>query len=202
MRLRKLFKHKSVRVTSVLLFMFLLLGFQYACLDGLNGDSSGNPINTAIIGLSANPPNLFGNSGDDSVIQVNTNLVPDGTPIEFEITFSPTGLRPELRGCLFNSTGTVEGNPVFMYHDAFNPNRGEVDDLKARYREGKVGDVEVKTKLAQAVNALLDPIRERRANALARPGYIRDVLIEGSRKARAIAEQTMERVRAAVKLKY
>lgn len=98
--------------------------------------------------------------------------------------------------------GTVEGNPVFMYHDAFNPNRGEVDDLKARYREGKVGDVEVKTKLAQAVNALLDPIRERRANALARPGYIRDVLIEGSRKARAIAEQTMERVRAAVKLKY
>jgi hypothetical protein len=114
MRLRKLFKHKSVRVTSVLLFMFLLLGFQYACLDGLNGDSSENPINTAIIGLSANPPNLFGNSGDDSVIQVNTNLVPDGTPIEFEITFSPTGLRPELRGCLFNSTGTVEGNVAFV----------------------------------------------------------------------------------------
>jgi hypothetical protein len=114
MRLRKLFKHKSVRVTSVLLFMFLLLGFQYACLDGLNGDSSENPINTAIIGLSANPPALFGNAGKDSIIQVNTNLVPDGTPIEFEITFSPTGLRPELRGCLFNSTGTVEGNLAFV----------------------------------------------------------------------------------------
>ena len=98
--------------------------------------------------------------------------------------------------------GTVEGNPVFTYHDAFNPNRAEVDDLKARYREGRVGDVEVKTKLANAVNALLDPIRERRAKALARPGYIRDILIEGSRKAQAIAEETMERVRAAVKLKY
>jgi tryptophanyl-tRNA synthetase len=98
--------------------------------------------------------------------------------------------------------GTVEGNPVFMYHDAFNPNRAEVDDLKARYREGRVGDVEVKTKLANAVNALLEPIRQRRANALARPGYIRDILIEGSRKAQAIAEETMERVRAAVKLKY
>ena len=49
--------------------------------------------------------------------------------------------------------GTVEGNPVFIYHDAFNPNRDEVDDLKARYREGKVGDVEVKTKLAAAINA-------------------------------------------------
>ena len=98
--------------------------------------------------------------------------------------------------------GTVEGNPVFTYHDAFNPNRAEVDDLKARYREGKVGDVEVKTKLAAAVNAMLDPIRERRAAALARPGYIRDVLVEGSRKAHALAAETMERVRSAVKLKY
>ena len=63
--------------------------------------------------------------------------------------------------------GTVEGNPVFDYHDAFNPNKDEVEDLKARYRAGKVGDVEVKTKLAAAINALLDPIRERREQALA-----------------------------------
>ena len=98
--------------------------------------------------------------------------------------------------------GTVEGNPVFIYHDVFNPNRAEVDDLKARYRDGKVGDVEVKTKLAAAINALLEPIRERRAAALARPGYIRDVLMDGSRKARATAAETMERVREAVKLVY
>ena len=98
--------------------------------------------------------------------------------------------------------GTVEGNPVFMYHDAFNPNKGEVEDLKTRYRAGKVGDVEVKTKLAAAINSLLDPIRERRQQALARPGYIREVLIEGSNRARDVARQTMERVRGAVKLKY
>ena len=98
--------------------------------------------------------------------------------------------------------GTVEGNPVFVYHDAFNPNKVEVDDLKARYREGKVGDVEVKTKLAAAVNERLDPIRERRQAALARRGYIRDVLMEGTRKAQAVARDTMERVRGAVKLKY
>jgi tryptophanyl-tRNA synthetase len=98
--------------------------------------------------------------------------------------------------------GTVEGNPVFIYHDAFNPNRAEVDDLKARYREGKVGDVEVKTKLATAINAMLEPIRARRDAALARPGYIREVLHEGSRKARGQAQQTMDRVRQAVKLKY
>jgi tryptophanyl-tRNA synthetase len=98
--------------------------------------------------------------------------------------------------------GTVEGNPVFMYHDAFNPNIAEVDDLKARYREGKVGDVEVKTKLAIAINAILDPLRERRDAALAKPGYIKDVLMEGSKTAQGVARQTMERVREAVKLKY
>lgn len=98
--------------------------------------------------------------------------------------------------------GTVEGNPVFIYHDAFNPNIEEVDDLKARYRAGKVGDVEVKTKLAAALNAHLEPIRERRAAALAKPGAIRDMLFEGSRRARAIAVGTMERVRDAMKISY
>jgi tryptophanyl-tRNA synthetase len=98
--------------------------------------------------------------------------------------------------------GTVEGNPVFVYHDAFNPDTAEVEDLKARYRAGKVGDVEVKTKLARALNAYLDPIRERRAAALAEPHRIREILFEGSRRARAIAAETLERVRDAVKLRY
>jgi tryptophanyl-tRNA synthetase len=98
--------------------------------------------------------------------------------------------------------GTVEGNPVFIYHDAFNPNTAEVEDLKARYREGKVGDVEVKTKLAAAINAMLDPIRERRAQAMSKPGYIMELLVEGSRRAQRVAAQTMDQVRSAVKLKY
>jgi tryptophanyl-tRNA synthetase len=98
--------------------------------------------------------------------------------------------------------GTVEGNPVFVYHDAFNPNVAEVDDLKARYREGKVGDVEVKRKLAAALNTYLDPLRARRAEVIAKPDTLREILFEGSRKARGIAHETMERVRAAAKLKY
>jgi tryptophanyl-tRNA synthetase len=98
--------------------------------------------------------------------------------------------------------GTVEGNPVFTYHDAFNPDTAEVEDLKSRYRAGKVGDVEVKTKLAKAINAYLDPIRERRAAALARPGYLREVLFEGSRRARLVAAETMGRVRDAMKISY
>jgi len=98
--------------------------------------------------------------------------------------------------------GTVEGNPVFMYHDVFNPDVAEVDDLKARYRAGKVGDVEVKTKLARAMNAALAPLRERRREVMARPDRVREILIEGSRTARGIAHGTMERVREAVKLRY
>jgi tryptophanyl-tRNA synthetase len=98
--------------------------------------------------------------------------------------------------------GTVEGNPVFIYHDVFNPNTPEVDDLKARYRAGKVGDVEVKTKLATALNAHLDPIRERRTALLAKPEQLREIIVEGSKRARAVAAETMERVREAVGIAY
>jgi tryptophanyl-tRNA synthetase len=98
--------------------------------------------------------------------------------------------------------GTVEGNPVFTYHDAFNPDSREVEDLKSRYRAGTVGDVEVKTKLAKAINAMLEPMRERRADVLRNPGRLREIIMDGSQRARAVAQETMDRVRAAVKLKY
>jgi tryptophanyl-tRNA synthetase len=98
--------------------------------------------------------------------------------------------------------GTVEGNPVFMYHDAFNPDTAEVDELKTRYRAGKVGDVEVKTKLAKALNAVLEPMRARRAELQSKPEALKEILYEGSRKARGLAQETMARVRSAVKLSY
>jgi tryptophanyl-tRNA synthetase len=98
--------------------------------------------------------------------------------------------------------GTVEGNPVFVYHDAFNPDKAEVEDLKARYRAGKVGDVEVKTKLAVALNAHLEPIRQRRAAVLADPNRLREIMVEGSKRARSIADETMRRVREAMKISY
>jgi tryptophanyl-tRNA synthetase len=98
--------------------------------------------------------------------------------------------------------GTVEGNPVFIYHDAFNAEGAEVEDLKTRYRAGKVGDVEVKQKLARAINAVLEPMRERRAALLAKPDQVREILIDGSRRARAIAQVTLERVREAVRITY
>jgi tryptophanyl-tRNA synthetase len=98
--------------------------------------------------------------------------------------------------------GTVEGNPVFVYHDNFNPNKAQVDDLKARYREGKVGDVEVKRILLAAVEAFLRPIRERRAEYAAKPKLVDEILAAGSERARKEAAQTLHEVRAAMKLDY
>ncbi|HKV45044.1 MAG TPA: tryptophan--tRNA ligase [bacterium] len=87
--------------------------------------------------------------------------------------------------------GHVEGNPVFIYHDAFNKDRAEVDDLKARYRAGTVGDVEVKKRLARALNEFLEPIRARRATFAAEPQRLDEMIIAGSRVARREAQETL-----------
>jgi len=94
--------------------------------------------------------------------------------------------------------GTVEGNPVFIYHDAFNEDKAEVEDLKARYRAGKVGDVEVKRKLARAINRFLGPIRERRAEALRHPSIADEILATGAERARPIARETLHLAREAM----
>ena len=98
--------------------------------------------------------------------------------------------------------GHVEGNPVFLYHDAFNPDRDEVADLKDRYRRGAVGDVEVKQKLAAALNVFLEPIRERRAYFAANMPLVRDALASGTERARHAAQATMALVREALDLSY
>ena len=96
--------------------------------------------------------------------------------------------------------GTVEGNPVFQYHDAFNPDRAEVEDLKARYRAGKVGDVEVKEKLAKALNAFLDPLRERRAKYEAQSGLADEVVFDGTLRMREEARATLSAAKKAMGL--
>ena len=101
-----------------------------------------------------------------------------------------------------DTPGTVEGNPVFIYHDAFNSDLAQVEDFKMRYRAGTVGDVEVKKSLADAINMYLEPMRERRREILCRPGRIREILYDGSAKARRLAQETMAEVREAVRLIY
>ncbi|MDR1612512.1 MAG: tryptophan--tRNA ligase [Planctomycetota bacterium] len=96
--------------------------------------------------------------------------------------------------------GRVEGNPVFQYHDAFNPDRAQVEDFKKRYREGDIGDVEVKDALAGAINDFLAPMRERYRRYEADAGLVDQVIIDGTERMRAAAADTMKEVRKAMGL--
>lgn len=87
--------------------------------------------------------------------------------------------------------GTVEGNPVFTYHDLFNPDKDMVEDLKERYRAGKVGDVEVKQLLAKALNETLEPLRARRVEFLQRPTEIMEFLQAGTDKVRPLVQDSL-----------
>lgn len=101
-----------------------------------------------------------------------------------------------------NIPGTVEGNPVFIYHDAFNSNVEEVNYLKELYREGKVSDVEVKEKLSRALNQFLVLIRERRKKFERWPKLLREILYEGSKRERKLAKETIEIVKEAMGIIY
>lgn len=90
--------------------------------------------------------------------------------------------------------GKIEGNPVFIYHDLFNNNKTEVADLKDRYQKGTVGDVEVKEKLAIALNNFLNPIRAKRKEFENRHDLIDEIIKKGSLKAAAIAQETLNEV--------
>ncbi|MFZ2636443.1 MAG: tryptophan--tRNA ligase [Rectinemataceae bacterium] len=96
--------------------------------------------------------------------------------------------------------GTVEGNPVFQYHDAFNTNKTEIEDLKTRYRTGKVGDVEVKEKLVLALNGFLDPIRERRAKYESESGLADEIIYDGTMRMREEARATLSAAKKAMGL--
>lgn len=98
--------------------------------------------------------------------------------------------------------GTVEGNPVFAYHDAFNPDTAEVEDLKTRYRAGTVSDVEVKRTLLAAIERFVAPIRERREELAAKPRLVDEILAAGSERVRREAKATLHEARAAMKLDY
>ncbi|MEO8456176.1 MAG: tryptophan--tRNA ligase [Chloroflexota bacterium] len=98
--------------------------------------------------------------------------------------------------------GTVEGNPVFIYHEIFNDDEAEVADLEERYRAGAVGDVEVKKKLAAALNRFLDPIRDRRNEFAKKKGYVEEIIEAGTVRAREEAKKTLAEAREAMGLTY
>lgn len=94
--------------------------------------------------------------------------------------------------------GKVDGNPVFIYHDSFNTNPDEVNDLKERYLKGKVGDVEVKEKLFNAIEKVLDPIRVKRREYEKDIDTVHDILKTGTNKVKEISNEILEKTKQAI----
>ena len=107
--------------------------------------------------------------------------------------------------------GDTKNNPVFMYLEAFStdehfakylPEFKNLEDLKTHYEHGGVGDVKIKKFLANVLNDVLTPIRERRAIYENNIEAVYKMLEEGSKKARAKSEEVLARVRKAIGVEY
>ena len=156
------------------------------------------PVPETLIG---NVPTLVGTDGKAKMSKSLGNAI--------LLSEEPETLRRKVMGMYTDPTrlratdpGHVEGNPVFQYHEAFNDNSEEVEELKERYRSGRVGDVEVKRRLADALERFRTPLRERRAEYEQRPGLVDEIIEAGSRRARDEARETLRLAREAMGLTY
>lgn len=150
-------------------------------------------------------PRLVGVDGQDKMSKSLNNAIYLSDSAEVvrqkvrRMVSDVTGSHPRLRP---TDPGIVEDNPAFLYHEAFNLNVAEVEDLKIRYRAGQVSDVEVKDRLVIVLNEFLSPIRERRAYFESHPDDVKDALLSGTRREKKLAEATMQEVREAMRVIY
>jgi len=98
--------------------------------------------------------------------------------------------------------GNIEGNTVFAYLDVFDPNKAEVEKLKAHYQQGGLGDVVLKRRLADILENLLRPIRERRQEFYSDKDYVYKILKEGTQKTQDLANERMKEIKRAMKINY
>lgn len=98
--------------------------------------------------------------------------------------------------------GQIEGNMVFEYLDVFDTNKEKVSELKHQYRQGGLGDVTLKMYLFDVLNKMLTPIREKRAKLAQDKAAVMKILLQGTKKVRKVAGQTMQEVRTAMHLDY
>ena len=156
------------------------------------------PIPDVLVPEVGTLPGTDGNAKMGKSANNAINLADDAKTVEAKVR----GMFTDPNRTRADIPGRVEGNPVFMYHDAFNPDVAEVDDLKERYRTGRVGDVEVKRKLTTALNNFLEPIRARRAEYEAQPGYIEDIIATGNARTAEVAAETVALVEEAMGMTY
>ncbi|MEU8332285.1 tryptophan--tRNA ligase [Micromonospora sp. NPDC048839] len=149
--------------------------------------------------IAAETPSLVGTDGAAKMSKSRGNTIAlsdDAATVRRKVL----GMYTDPNRVRADVPGTVEGNPVFAYHEVFNPDRDEVADLARRYRAGRVGDVEVKQRLIAALEGFLAPIRERRAEIEADRGLVDRLIVEGTERTREEVRQTMVEVRRAMGL--
>ena len=154
------------------------------------------PVPEPLIG---NVPTLIGTDGKAKMSKSLNNAIylsDDAKNVEKKVK----GMFTDPKRVHADVPGTVEGNPVFIYHDIFNPNKDEIIDLKERYRKGNVGDVEVKAKLTEALNNFLEPIRKRRAEYAAEKGFVEKIIYDGTIKMNDEVNNTLKEVKSAMGL--
>ena len=144
-------------------------------------------------------PRLSGTDGQGKMSKSKGNVIMLGDD-EKTVTKKVRGMFTDPNRIRADIPGKVEGNPLFQYHDAFTPDTAQIEDFKTRYREGNIGDVEVKMALAEAINNFLDPIREKRHYYEQNMNLVEDALMAGVARTRVIAAETMKMVRDAMRI--
>lgn len=145
--------------------------------------------------LLSETPSLIGIDGKGKMSKSSNNCIflsDDAKTVEKKIN----ALYTDPARIHANLPGRVEGNPLFIYHDLFNPNLEEVEFFKNRYREGNITDVEIKKSLILHLNAFLEPIRLKRAEIEQQKGYVEKVIYNGTLLARERAILTLKEVRS------
>lgn len=150
----------------------------------------------ALLGVVSRLP---GTDGDSKMSKSLGNVINLSDPAD-SVARKVRGMFTDPRHLRVEDPGTVEGNPVFAYLDAFDPDPAAVTALKTRYRAGGLGDVVVKARLAEVLDALLTPIRRRRAEWAQDLGEVARLLDEGTARGRAVAAATLAEVRRAMRL--
>ena len=147
-------------------------------------------------GVLGDVPTLVGTDGKSKMSKSLNNAIYLSDSPE-EVRTKVMGMYTDPKRIRSDIPGTVEGNPVFVYHDAFNTDGEEVEDLKERYRAGRVGDVEVKEKLASAINRFLGPMRERRRKYEGE-GIVERIVYDGTQVVRKETQETLHLMREAM----
>jgi tryptophanyl-tRNA synthetase len=161
----------------------------------------GQPVLVECEAVLSHVPRLPGVDGKAKMSKSLGNAITLGASAD-EIAKAVNAMYTDPNHLRVNDPGQLEGNVVFAFLDAFEPDTQRVDELKAHYRRGGLGDSVVKRMLNERLQSLIEPIRARRHELAADRGAVVDILRRGTMRAREVAAQTLLDVKGALGLSY